>query len=160
MKNIITIFGACCALVLIIISFDKTSPKYEPPATTENETDPRTTTIQLGKTMIGSLVKPGQTLIHVIQSPPEDGGEICFAYFDSAIGSEYVLWNPNTQRTIVYHSNGLVETIPSGRTDTWDEGFPPQYCKAGRDDNFRKIVRTDLLNPSTQKVQPLPKNSR
>lgn len=141
------VLGVCCALIFVIVSFNKTSPE---PATVSapEQIDHNSATIQLGQTMIGELVKPGQTLIHVIQSPPEtsgDLGQVCFVYYNSAIGSEYVLWNPNNQRTIVFHSNGLVEIIPSGKLDTWDGNFTPQFCKAGRDDNFKKIVRKDLL---------------
>lgn len=101
--------------------------------------------------MIGEIVKPGQTLIHIIQSPPgasEERGLVCYVYFDSAIGSEYVLWNPNNNRTVVYHSSGLVEIMPSGRTSSWDERFKPPFCKEGRDQDFKKIVRRDILKPA------------
>jgi len=166
MKNMLIIFGASCMLLLVILLFDKTSPdsKKSSATTPESEPDPRTATIQLGETMVGNLVKPEQTLIHVIQSPPEQPsqhGEVCFVYFNSAIGSEYVLWQPDlNNRMVVWHSNGLVEIIPSGRSDTWNEGFTPPFCKAGRDETRHKIVRQDLLYPAAQKPHPLPKNSR
>jgi hypothetical protein len=165
MKNAFIILSLYCGFIFVATSCNKPSSESEQHtvAAPASEPDPKTATIQLGETMIGELVKPGQTLVHVIQSPPEppeERGQICFVYFDSAIGSEYVFWNPNTQRTVIYHSNGLVEIIPSGRTDTWDGYFTPPFCKAGRDENFRKIVRHDLLNPPAQKVPLLPKNSR
>lgn len=161
MKNVFIVLG-CFALLFLIASFFETPESQRASsAATEKEPDPNTATIELGQAMIGELVKPGQTLIRVIQSPPEpqkERGLICFAYFESGIGSEYVLWNPNTQRTMVFHSNGLVEVIPSGRADTWDEASPPSECKAGRDKYFRKVVRQDLLYPSAQQLSSRPKN--
>jgi hypothetical protein len=139
-------------LVLVLLSLpflacddSRKTPAQEQPA---KPVDPNTATIEFGQNMIGELVKPGQTLIHVIQSPPEyatERGSVCFVYFNSAIGSEYVLWNPNNNRTVVWHSNGVVEVIPSGRTSYWEGGFTPHFCKEGRDENFKKIVRKDLL---------------
>jgi hypothetical protein len=165
MKNMLIILGVCCALVFAITTLNKTATKPERPnaATPESEPDARAATIELGETMIGKLVKPAQTLVHVIQSPPESyeqRGDICFVYFNTAIGFEYVLWNPNTQRTVVYHSDGLVEIIPSGHVDTWDGEFMPHFCKAGRDDTRRQIVRQDLLDASAAKVETPRKKAR
>jgi hypothetical protein len=149
-------------LAALFLACDDTKPSI---TTTDAETpiDPNTATITLGRTMIGELVQPGQHLLRVIQSPPESGEErglVCFVYFERAIGSEYIVWNPNTLRTVVYHSNGLVEIVPSGRASYWDGFFEPPFCKAGRDDYRKKLVRHDLLNPPAQKVGVLPKKSR
>jgi hypothetical protein len=116
------------------------------PKSTE-KTNSNDAIIELGQAMVGEVVKPQQTLIRVIQSPPGQHGErgdVCFVYYDRAVGPEYVIWVPENGRTLVFHSNGLAEVIPTGRVWSWDN-FTPSECKAGRDENFRKVVRRDIL---------------
>jgi len=149
-KNLLITWGVVCVLVAIVIAprfapqFKASSPVHSQP---EMRYDYNLELIKMGRAMIGDTVKPGQTLIHVIRSPSnsEGRGEVCFVFFNTGIGDEYVIWNPLRETTTIYHSNRLIEYLPSDRTSYWEDAYRPHQCEAGHDDS-RDIVRWDILH--------------